>query len=52
VCELRKDETIWTESCHKFLADDIREMGAAAGFECRAQWLDDTWSFAESLLTA
>lgn len=51
-CELRKDETIWTESCHKFHAEEIREMAAAAGFECRAQWLDDTWPFAESLLTA
>jgi len=51
-CDLRKDETIWTESCHKFHAGEIREMAAAAGFECRAQWLDDTWPFAESLLTA
>jgi L-histidine Nalpha-methyltransferase len=25
-CELRKDETIWTESCHKFHAGEIREM--------------------------
>jgi len=51
-CELRKDETIWTESCHKFHPEEIREMAAAAGFECRAQWLDDTWPFAESLLAA
>jgi L-histidine N-alpha-methyltransferase len=51
-CELRKDETIWTESCHKFYAEEIGEMAAAAGFECRAQWLDDTWPFAESLLIA
>jgi len=49
---LRKDETIWTESCHKFYADEICAMAAAAGFECRAQWLDDTWPFAESLLLA
>ena len=51
-CALRKDETIWTESCHKFHAAEVGEMAAAAGFECRAQWLDDTWPFAESLLTA
>ena len=49
---IRKDETIWTESCHKFYADEICEMATAAGFECRAQWLDDTWPFAESLFTA
>lgn len=52
VCELRKGETIWTESCHKFHADELAEMAAAAGFECRAQWLDDTWPFAESLFAA
>ena len=51
-CTLRQDETIWTESCHKFHAAEIRDMAAAAGFACRAQWLDDTWPFAESLLTA
>jgi dimethylhistidine N-methyltransferase len=51
-CELHQDETIRTESCHKFHAGEIREMAAAAGLACRAQWLDDTWPFAESLLTA
>jgi dimethylhistidine N-methyltransferase len=51
-CDLRKDETIWTESCHKFYAGEICEMATAAGFECRAQWLDDTWPFAESLFAA
>ena len=51
-CELRKDETIRTESCHKFHASEIPEMAATAGFQCRAQWLDDTWPFAETLLTA
>lgn len=50
--ELRKDETIWTESCHKFHAEEMAELAAAAGFECRAQWLDDTWPFAESLFAA
>ena len=51
-CEFRADETIWTESCHKFHAEEIREMAAAAGFDCAAQWLDEAWPFAESLLTA
>jgi dimethylhistidine N-methyltransferase len=49
-CELRKDETIWTESCHKFRADEISEMAGRAGFECGAQWVDEEWPFAESLL--
>ena len=51
-CELAQDETIWTESCHKFHAEEIFQMAADAGFECRTQWLDETWPFAESLLTA
>jgi uncharacterized SAM-dependent methyltransferase len=38
--------------CPKFHAGEIRDMASAAGFECRSQWLDDTWPFAESLLTA
>ena len=49
-CELRKDETIWTESCHKFRADEVCEMAARASFECAAQWIDEEWPFAESLL--
>jgi dimethylhistidine N-methyltransferase len=51
-CDFQKDETIWTESCHKFHAEEIAGMAAAAGYECRVQWLDDTWPFAESLLVA
>jgi L-histidine Nalpha-methyltransferase len=50
-CDLRAGETIWTESCHKFEAEEVGEMAAEAGFECAAQWLDGEWSFAESLLT-
>ncbi len=51
-CDFRKDETIWTESCHKFEAAEIREMAAQAGFRCGTQWIDETWAFAESLLSA
>ncbi|HLY18431.1 MAG TPA: L-histidine N(alpha)-methyltransferase [Bryobacteraceae bacterium] len=51
-CEFLEDETIWTESCHKFQAGEIGEMAAAAGFECAAQWTDEDWPFAESLLIA
>jgi len=49
--ELRRDETIWTESCQKFSPDEVCEMAAQAGFECTAQWIDQEWPFAESLLT-
>ena len=36
----RKGETIWTEACHKFHAEEIVEWAADAGFDCDAQWTD------------
>jgi len=51
-CQLHKDETIWTESCHKFQPGEMHDMAATAGFACRAQWIDETWPFAESLFVA
>jgi dimethylhistidine N-methyltransferase len=47
-----KDETIWTESSHKYLAGEISEMARRTGFRCEAQWLDSEWPFAENLLIA
>ncbi len=47
-----RDETIWTESCHKYGRHEVREMAERTGFECVAQWLDDEWAFAENLLVA
>ncbi|MGA2352141.1 MAG: L-histidine N(alpha)-methyltransferase [Terracidiphilus sp.] len=49
---LRCDETIWTESCHKYKRNEPEEMGRRTGFECVAQWMDREWLFAESLLIA
>ena len=45
-----KDETIWTESSHKYAAEEIIEMARKAGFRCDAQWFDQEWPFAENLL--
>jgi dimethylhistidine N-methyltransferase len=45
-------ETIWTESSHKYSKDEIWEMAADVGFRCEAQWVDQEWPFAESLLLA
>jgi L-histidine Nalpha-methyltransferase len=45
-------ETIWTESSHKYSKDEIWEMAADVGFRCEAQWVDQEWPFAESLLQA
>ena len=48
----KKDETIWTESSHKYRADEIAPMARRNGFRCDSQWLDAEWPFAESLLVA
>jgi dimethylhistidine N-methyltransferase len=50
--ELRRRETIWTESSHKFNCEEVVEMGQATGFRCAAQWVDADWPFAETLLVA
>ncbi|HEY1611383.1 MAG TPA: L-histidine N(alpha)-methyltransferase [Paraburkholderia sp.] len=47
---LEAGETIWTESSHKYHADEIPAIAADAGFECRRQWIEEEWGFAESLL--
>jgi dimethylhistidine N-methyltransferase len=46
----RRGETIWTESSHKFEPEQIVAMAEGVGFECRGQWIDGEWPFAESLL--
>ena len=45
-------ETIWTEACHKFRAEQVSAMARASGFRLSAQWVDEEWPFAESLLVA
>lgn len=48
----RTDETIWTESCHKYAKNEPAEMARRTGFECIAQWVDAEWEFAENLFVA
>ena len=50
--EFQEGETIWTESSHKYSAQEVFRMARDAGFRCQAQWIDGQWSFAESLLVA
>jgi len=49
---LNEDETIWTESSHKYKAEEIPEMAERTGFRCETQWLDSEWPFAQNLLLA
>lgn len=45
-------ETIWTESSHKYSKNEVFQMAKDTGFRCEAQWIDNEWPFAESLLVA
>jgi len=45
-------ETIWTESSHKYTPQDVAELADASGFAMQAQWIDEKWPFANSLLVA
>ena len=51
-CTFREGETIWTEACHKFRVEDILGLARRTGFLCEAQWIDQEWAFAETLLLA
>jgi L-histidine N-alpha-methyltransferase len=49
---LREGETIWTESSHKYAADESFWMAQETGFRSAAQWIDPEWPFAENLWIA
>ncbi|MFZ0962604.1 MAG: L-histidine N(alpha)-methyltransferase [Terriglobia bacterium] len=48
----QRDETIRTESCHKYARHEVPQMASRTGFECVAQWVDNEWAFAENLFVA
>lgn len=52
VVEFEEGETIWTESSHKYSAEEVFDMAGYADFRCDAQWIDSEWPFAENLLIA
>ncbi|MGH9773523.1 MAG: L-histidine N(alpha)-methyltransferase [Candidatus Acidiferrales bacterium] len=49
---LSEDESIWTESSHKFDCTDVVRLGKRTGYRCIAQWVDQEWPFAQSLMLA
>jgi uncharacterized SAM-dependent methyltransferase len=50
--EFQEGETIWTESSHKYSAEEIFDIARRSGFRCEVQWIDEQWPFAENLLIA
>jgi len=49
---VNEDETIWTESSHKYRIGEAAEMAERTGFRCEGQWVDEEWPFAQNLLIA
>jgi len=47
-----KDETIWTESSHKYSQDELAGLAQHGGFRRQAQWMDRSWGFADNLWIA
>ena len=45
-----EDETIWTETSHKYSLEEVESLARATGFQREAQWVDAEWPFAETLL--
>ncbi len=50
--QFEKDETIWTESSHKYSHDELVSLAHHSGFHRQAQWMDPSWGFAENLWVA
>jgi len=46
------DETICTETSHKFRPEQISQIARTTGFRLMDQWIDCQWPFAENLLIA
>jgi dimethylhistidine N-methyltransferase len=49
---IERDETLWTESSHKYERHEPVEMARRQGFRCAGQWVDHEWPFAQNLLIA
>jgi L-histidine N-alpha-methyltransferase len=49
---LDENETIWTESSHKYRIGEAAEMAERTGFQGEGQWVDEEWPFAQNLLVA
>jgi L-histidine Nalpha-methyltransferase len=47
---LNENETIWTESSHKYRPENVMAMAERTGLRCEGQWIDEEWPFAQNLL--
>jgi len=47
-----QQETIWTESSHKYSQEELASLACQSGFTPRSQWIEPGWGFAENLWVA
>lgn len=52
VVHMETGETIWTASAHKLMPHEPAALGMRTGFAAAAQWIDPTWPYALTVLTA
>ena len=50
--QIRRGETIWTETSHKFTPPELASLALNSGFAPRAQWRDSDWAFTDNLWIA
>ncbi len=50
--EFEPQETIWTESSHKYSQEELVRLARHSGFTPRSQWVEPSWGFAENLWIA
>jgi dimethylhistidine N-methyltransferase len=48
--DIRPDETVWTESSHKFEPGEVPALAQESGFKHVQSWTDAEWPFTEVLL--
>ena len=49
---MREGETLWTESSHKYVPEEVVQMGQRSGYHCAGQWFDFDWPVAQNLFFA
>ncbi len=49
---IRRGETIWTETSHKYSQSELRGIAQRTGFGWQGQWIDHEWAFADNLWIA
>jgi L-histidine Nalpha-methyltransferase len=48
---MRRGETIWTETSHKYSLDELQGLARATGYSEAIRWLDWAWGFSDHLWT-